>query len=225
MTSAVPIAQALIVAFAISLSPFAKATDISGVARVVDGDTLRIGTQTIRLYGIDAPESGQDCLRKNGSSYNCGELSEKALKALVRKKTSCSGTEFDNYDRLIAICRAEGVEINRELVRKGYALAFRKFSEKYIADEQMAEAATVGMWAGSFETPADFRAKRWQSAVTSAPSPDCPIKGNINRNGERIYHAPWSRSYERTRINTSKSERWFCTEAEALAAGWRAPYR
>jgi hypothetical protein len=63
-----------------------------------------------------------------------------------------------------------------------------------------------------------------QKRGTKAPDPNCPIKGNINSKGERIYHTPWgSRNYDRTKINTAKGERWFCNEAEAVAAGWRAP--
>jgi hypothetical protein len=73
-------------------------------------------------------------------------------------------------------------------------------------------------------TPWEYRARRWDTAAQIMPG-NCPIKGNINAKGERIYHAPWSKHYAATRIDTSKGERWFCTEAEARAAGWRAPYR
>jgi hypothetical protein len=67
---------------------------------------------------------------------------------------------------------------------------------------------------------------QWAGGTQKAPNPDCPIKGNINRDGERIYHTPWgSHSYDRTKINTAKGERWFCDEAEAAAAGWRAPFQ
>ena len=223
-----PLARSIyapLTAFFVFISISAHATDIAGTARVIDGDTLAIGTQVIRLSGIDAPENGQDCEDKSGKRYNCGAAAENALKALLQARVACTGTDFDGYQRLIAVCSSSGIEINRQMVRTGHALAYRKFSDAYIADEEIAISSRLGVWRGAFENPWDFRAKKWQSADEEAPSPDCPIKGNINRKGERIYHTPWSRSYKRTRINTQKSERWFCTEAEALAAGWRAPFR
>ena len=67
-----------------------------------------------------------------------------------------------------------------------------------------------------------FRHKRWEVAAQKAPQ-GCPIKGNISENG-RIYHVPWSRDYAKTRIDTAKGERWFCSEKEALEAGWRPPH-
>ena len=202
-----------------------RAEEISGTARVIDGDTIALGSQVIRLYGIDAPENAQDCQRGNGQTYNCGAVAESALKALLTQRVSCSGTEHDRYRRLIGTCTSGGVDVSRRLVSTGNALAYRKYSTRYVADEQIAASAKLGMWAGSFTAPWDFRSGKWQAAAQVAPTADCPIKGNINRAGERIYHTPWSRSYSRTRIDTKKSERWFCSESQALAAGWRAAYK
>jgi hypothetical protein len=78
-------------------------------------------------------------------------------------------------------------------------------------------------WAGTPEPPWDYRAKRWKTAEQYSPK-GCPIKGNIARHGERIYHAPWSPWYRKTSVDERKGERWFCSEREALDAGWRAPY-
>jgi endonuclease YncB( thermonuclease family) len=206
-------------------SASAFSIDIAGDVHVIDADTLKIGTQVIRLYGIDAPENGQSCINQTGKRYSCGAVAEEYLSSLARDKATCTGTEFDNYQRLIAICSSGGVELNRQLVLEGYALAFRKYSDTYVDEENIARSASLGLWNGTFESPWDFRAKQWQAAGKEAPKPDCPIKGNINSKGEKIYHAPWSRSYKQTRINTQKEERWFCSEAEALAAGWRAPLR
>lgn len=84
----------------------------------------------------------------------------------------------------------------------------------------------VGIWQSKTQPPSEYRARRWETAQKVASSSGgCPIKGNINDNGEKIYHAPWSKHYAKIRIDTSKGERWFCTEAEARAAGWWAPYR
>jgi hypothetical protein len=180
---------------------------------------------TVRLHGIDAPENGQDCTNSNGKSYNCGAAAEKHLKSLTRGTVVCTGNQFDNFGRLIGVCRANGKDINRAMVTAGWALAFRKFSSDYVSDETIAKTAERGIWSGSFIAPWDYRSAQWESAAQLLPNTDCPIKGNINRKGEKIYHAPWSRSYERTRVDETKGERWFCTESEALAAGWRAPYR
>lgn len=87
-----------------------------------------------------------------------------------------------------------------------------------------ARHARVGIWATAFETPWDFRSKRWAVAQQNAPD-GCPIKGNISKNGERIYHTPWSHAYGRTAIDAEAGERWFCSEADAIAAGWRPPLR
>lgn len=85
------------------------------------------------------------------------------------------------------------------------------------------------MWQGQFQRPALFREAQWNAAEQDSSEEmksDCPIKGNINRKGVKIYHTPWgSRDYKRTRINEQKGERWFCSESEAVDAGWRAPYR
>ena len=216
---------ALLTASLSLLSFPAHAVKVTGFARVIDGDTIALGTQVIRLYGIDAPENGQDCQQADGRFYNCGAEAESRLTSLLNKQVSCSGTEYDRYQRLIATCTSDGIDVSRTLVSTGYALAYRQYSTRYIAEEKAAASNKRGMWAGSFVAPWEFRSEKWKVAAQQAPAQDCPIKGNINRDGERIYHTPWSRSYSRTRINTANSERWFCSEADALAAGWRAPHR
>jgi len=151
----------------------------------------------------------------------------RALEAFVAgREIRCSGTERDKYGRLIAVCRVGGREINRWMVEAGWALAYTRYSGDYAAPERSASQARRGLWAGSFEATWEFRRARWKvaAAPTVEPTlvPGCPIKGNISANG-RIYHMPASRWYERTVIDLSKGERWFCSEREALDAGWRAP--
>ena len=199
--------------------------EVSGPARVVDGDTLVIGAQSIRIEGIDAPEDGQSCSHSDGGQWSCGEEATEALRALSAKGVRCVGSEFDAYERLIASCSEGNEDIGKAMVLGGMALAYRQYSTQYVVDEEIARNASRGVWQGSFVEPWQWRKKMWQKAGSTASSTDCPIKGNITSNGERIYHAPWSRSYGKTRINESKGERWFCNEAEALAAGWRAPFR
>ena len=199
--------------FVLATSP-AVAIEISGSARITDGDTIVVGRQVIRIAGIDAFEDGQPQ----------GKGATNAMRALVASGVRCSGEAYDNYERLIATCYSNGIDIGEAQVEAGHALAYRRYSSAYIETEDRARAAKVGAWHKSFVAPWDFRAQRWESASQEAPDPDCPIKGNISGNGH-IYHAPWSRWYSRTKINTAKGERWFCDEAQALAAGWRAPLR
>lgn len=201
----------------------ASAAEISGLARIIDGDTLEIGGQVVRLEGIDAPESGQTCRNAAGRDWACGSEATRALAMLAADGIRCRGEETDRYGRLIAICEGRGGDINGQLVREGWALAFTRFSDRYAPEEAAARRTRAGLWAGSFTPPWDYRAARWEDAVIAGtPRDGCPIKGNISANG-RIYHTPYSRDYARTRIDTSRGERWFCSEAEAIAAGWRAP--
>jgi hypothetical protein len=95
-----------------------------------------------------------------------------------------------------------------------------------VAEEQEARAQGIGIWAAKeVQAPWDYRKARWDVAAQQAPD-RCPIKGNISSSGEKIYHLPWAGNfYDRTKISPKKGERWFCSEAEAIAAGWRASYR
>ncbi|MEM1130816.1 MAG: thermonuclease family protein [Pseudomonadota bacterium] len=213
-----------ICAVSASLGGAAVAGQVSGPARLVDGDTLEVGGQMVRLAGIDAPETGQRCQDAQGRDYPCGESAVEALQRLVRNRpVTCEGREYDRYDRLIGTCWAAGTALNSAMVKQGWAVAFTRFSEQFLPEELDAAKAGRGLWLGRFQRPEEFRAQRWRAAETKSPE-GCPIKGNISTNG-RIYHTPWSRWYARTRINTNRGERWFCTEAEAIAAGWRPAHR
>lgn len=186
--------------------------------RVVDGDTLEIDGKIYRLNGIDAPEHGQKCGR-----WACGKEATEALKSILAGRTvRCQPLSKDGYGRIIATCYADGQDIGEMMVEAGIAWAFVKYSDAYEEAELNAKAKALGIWSGSYQPAWSYREAQWRSAQQTAPE-GCPIKGNISRNGH-IYHTPWSPWYERTRINTSKGEKWFCSEAEALAAGWRAPY-
>ena len=211
--------------FLFALTTPAVAATVQGVTSVVDGDTLEIHGERIRLHGIDAPESAQTCMRSSGKQWRCGHDAANALSDYIaRRPVICEGQDRDTYGRLIAVCSVGGVEINRWLVTQGWAVAYRKYSMDYVDAESDARAEEMGIWSSSFDMPWEFRQRRWAEAGNQAPDPNCPIKGNINSKGELIYHTPWgSRNYNRTKIDTSKGERWFCDEAEAVAAGWRAP--
>lgn len=201
---------------------------LTGSATVVDGDSLELGTTSIRLFGIDAPEGRQTCTRE-GRSWACGETAARELRALVGTRTlTCTERDIDSYGRSVAVCTNGEVDLGAAMVRAGLALAYRRFSDDYIDEERAARDAGRGLWTGSFIPPWDWRRNPTATApgagaATRGPGEDCAIKGNVNREGERIYHVPGSRSYEATRIDPSRGERWFCSEVEAQRAGWRAP--
>jgi endonuclease YncB( thermonuclease family) len=196
-------------------------SDISGPATVVDGDTLEISGQKIRLEGIDAPESLQTCGRAKGGTWACGRESADVLAKLIeRRRVTCRSKGFDKYDRMLGVCSVDGMEINSEMIRRGLAWAFVKYSTSYVAAEAEARAAAVGIWQGEAEAPWIFRENRWKVAEQRAPD-GCAIKGNITENGH-IYHMPWSPWYGRVKVDPANGERWFCSEAEAQGAGWRS---
>ena len=194
---------------------------IVGAARVIDGDTIVIDGTRIRLEGIDAPEAGQSCQRKWFGAWSCGTVATAALAKLIDGRTiACEGRGLDKYGRTLGVCFAGGVELNAEMVRRGYAWAFVRYSSAYVAHEAEARAAKAGIWEGLAQPAWDFRAGRWQVAETAAPE-GCAIKGNVTGSG-RIYHMPWSPWYDKVRMDDmGKGKRWFCSETEALAAGWR----
>lgn len=202
----------------------ADAETITGRASVVDGDTIEIHGTRIRLHGIDAPESGQSCV-KQSKRWRCGQQAAITLADKIgNRAVTCEEKDRDRYKRVVAVCRTGDEDLNGWMVAEGWALAYRRYSRDYIPQENTASKSKVGMWQGEFIAPWDWRrGKRLAVKPTQKPAA-CLIKGNISRNG-RIYHVPGGQYYDRTRINKSKGERWFCSEAEARAAGWRRSKR
>ena len=196
--------------------------EVSGPAKVFDGDTIEIGSTRIRIHGIDAPERDQDCAKLGGGTWRCGTEAATRLTGLMRAGDPvCEGHERDQYGRLIATCRVGETDLGGLLVAEGLAWAYRRYSRDYVEAEEDARAAGLGIWQAETRTAAEYRRAAWRAASGNAEERDCPIKGNITADGERIYHMPWSAWYTRTRINESKGEAWFCDETEAQAAGWR----
>ena len=124
-----------------------------GVPIVNDGDSITLGTERIRMRGIDAPEYQQVC-QKNGADYACGKLARQSLVRLIANRpVSCSGWQRDRYGRLLGDCKAGDTDLNRAQVQAGWAVAFGDFE----IEEAGARAAKAGIWAGTFETPQDWR--------------------------------------------------------------------
>ena len=157
-----PLSRAMAVAtIAIILQTPALAQQaIVGVANVIDGDTIEIHGARIRFHGIDAPESRQECIRADGKSWRCGQQAAFALSDRIGRATvRCEPRDRDRYGRVVAVCFKDGEDLNRWLVRNGWAVAYRKYSTDYVADEERAKRAKLGIWSGSFEMPWDWRAR------------------------------------------------------------------
>lgn len=202
----------------------AQSITIRGEVSVFDGDTIEIGPMLIRLHGIDAPEKSQKCSTDDGRTWRCGAAAAHRLAILIEgQEITCEALDRDPYGRIISVCSVDGSDIGTTLITEGLAWAFVEFSEDYVALEGAARAQAVGVWQAETQTPWDFRDDKWNRALEDAPGGRCPIKGNIGsgKGKLKIYHTPWSPNYGNTKINEGVGERWFCDEAEALAAGWR----
>ena len=132
---------------------------IYGKARVIDGDTIHIKQKKIRLHGIDAPEIDQKCTYQK-ISWNCGIESKKFLLNLTyNKNIFCESKNKDRYKRYIAICFIDNLNINKVIVKSGWAIAYTYYSDDYINEENFAHKNMLGIWKGEFEEPYFFRKK------------------------------------------------------------------
>ena len=228
------------------LPAVASAADVTGVPKIRDGDQLQIGSTRIRLGGIDAPSTDQLCLNNKGERWTCGIAARDELIRHAGGKTwICRVRRTDPRGRTVARCEVDGEDIQKWLVKNGWALSYVRFSHDYDADEKAAREAKAGMWQGAFIAPWDWRVRNKKTAILGAarapasaraillasasgpvaPSPDCTIKGNVNRSGECIYQQPSSRWYAKIEMNISKGTRWFCSVEEAELAGCRETRR
>lgn len=150
-------AACLVLGAWITLSYATASADVSGAAVIIDGDTIDVGGQRIRLHGIDAPESRQLCT-VNGSDWRCGESATLALEHEASGRTIlCKGSRKDRYGRIIAVCFAGDTDLNAMMVREGLALAYRRYSKDYIGEEDSARVAGKGIWRSSFVEPWKWR--------------------------------------------------------------------
>ena len=126
--------------------------------KVVDGDTIEIAGDQIRLHGIDAFEGRQRCWRADGTPWACGRVAARELrKKIAGGRTSCREHGRDQYDRALGTCYANGVDLNGWMVSQGLALAYRRYSRRYVGDENAARAARAGAHSGKYEPPWEWR--------------------------------------------------------------------
>lgn len=228
-----------------TISTIAHASELSGLPRVVDADTVYLGNAKIRLEGVDAPEMEQVCLDADGAKWQCGVAARSALETHAGASPwTCRSSGSDRYGRILARCTVGGEDAGSWLVRSGHALAFRKYSTAYVQDEDFARQNERGLWKGAFIAPWDWRSRSSKTIILGAtsvsieaqrslgpdvtaapPDPNCVIKGNLRRAPSCIYHLPGGHFYDRLGMKDINARRWFCSEAEALAAGCRASKR
>ena len=199
------------------------------VIRAVDGDTIEIeGGEKVRYIGIDTPETVDP--RKTVQCF--GVEASKKNKELVEGKMvrlEKDVTDRDKYNRLLRYIYVGDTFINLELVKQGFAYSYSyppdiKYQDQFVKAQQEAREVKRGLWGACSADP------RVNPFVTPSIAPvsaaqgsngACVIKGNISASGEKIYHLPGCGSYAKTQIDASHGEKWFCSEAEAQAAGWR----
>jgi micrococcal nuclease len=202
------------------------------VTRVIDGDTIEVlienEKRTIRYIGIDTPETVHpskpvECFGVEASARN------KALVAGTDVYLEKDVTDTDKYGRLLRYVYAGDVFVNHTLVAEGYAHVYTyppdvRHDELFLRAQQEARASHKGLWGDICKDTE--KTTNTPTSVRSIPKKDtstgCTIKGNIStKNDEKIYHVVGCGSYNKTVIDESKGERWFCTEQEAQDAGWR----
>lgn len=211
-----------------------SAQTIVSPAEVIDGDTLSLTGTRIRLLGIDAPELRQTCERE-GKTWDCGREAKAALEQLIEgQNVSCTGSEHDRYGRLLARCSVGSNDLAEDMVLAGMAITSPEYAEDYAETEARARQLGQGIWSGAFDVPSEWRSAHPEASsappssraqTAAAPARPtvwrdnlgrCAIKGNHSRKGEWIYHLPGQAYYEQTR-----PEARFCTEGDALSAGYR----
>lgn len=133
---------------------------LTGPVRVIDGDTIEIGGERVRLHGIDAPELKQTCKTRRKGAQLCGVLAKQALEKLLKnQEVTCKGGKRDRYKRLIAVCYFGPFDINEQMVIDGWALAYRKYSKDYLKAETFAKSRREGIWRTEFVPPWEWRKK------------------------------------------------------------------
>jgi len=200
------------------------------VTRVIDGDTIEIeGGQKIRYIGIDTPETVDprkpvQCFGTEANNRN------KQLVEGKRVRLEKDVSEVDKYGRLLRYVYVDDIFVNLVLVQEGFAYSYTyppdvKYQNQFIEAERIAREQNNGLWGScpvSTPTPTPTQTQTITSPTPLTQSPaNCTIKGNISSSGEKIYHVIGCGSYNVTKIDEARGERWFCAEEEAVAAGWR----
>tara|TARA_A100001015_G_scaffold122059_1_gene135303 strand:- start:513 stop:1016 length:504 start_codon:yes stop_codon:yes gene_type:complete len=159
----------LILTITFFLTQTLNAIEIYGTPKIIDGDTVHINNKKIRLEGIDAPEIKQQCKKpylkisaiigfQLNKNYSCGVIAKiKLIDKIDNSKIKCISSSKDRYKRLLATCYKDKINLNKWMVRNGYAVAYKRYSKEYMRDEAYAKENQIGVWEGSFITPEKWR--------------------------------------------------------------------
>jgi endonuclease YncB( thermonuclease family) len=222
----------------------ARAVDLTGVAKVIDGNTLAVSGTKIRLERIDAPATDQVCLNVEAIRWYCGiEARDQLAMHIAGREIRCTPNGVDDQRRTLATCYLVDEDLNGWMVQQGWALPYFRQSFVFVNAEKDAQIQKRGLWQGAFIAPWDWRRRNNMTTVmgtlkepnakamllnpsttANAPSPECTIKGDTTRSGRRIYYLQPQKSYARIKMD-KVSKRWFCTAEEAETAGWRRARR
>ena len=145
--------------FCLYLFLFIGVAHAENAVKVIDGDTIHIGSKKYRFSGIDTPEMKQTC-KKDNQIVMCGVIARDALvKKINKQQVNCKEEEIDRYKRIVAECFVNNESLSKYLVRNGHAVAYRRYSMKFVEDEDYAKKNKLGLWSMSFDYPWDYRAK------------------------------------------------------------------
>ena len=204
-------------------APASTAT-LSGRAVAISGDLLRVDGSVVRLAGIETPEPNQPCFKSNGRRWNCGTSARSALEKILRAgHADCARSGQDVGGTVLATCKINDTDIAEALVRGGHVFATSGLFASYSAAETEARGGEIGLWQGEAVRPKEWRDQIWEEAKKAAPE-GCPIKGFV-RASDRLYTMPWSQDYVGAKVRAVKGGRWFCSEDEARAAGFKLANR
>ena len=193
-----------------------------GRATALSGGHVRLNGQILQLAGIDPPELDQQCGgQAKERRWTCGRAAQSALQDMIRgKQVRCDLGGAGESGITLATCKIGERDVAADLVARGHVFAEAGiFASTYGRFEQDARNAKLGLWRGSAERPQEYRTRLWETAKKAAPD-GCPIKGHVT-SGARVYVVPWASEYGRVRVRQERGGRWFCSEREAIAAGWK----
>jgi endonuclease YncB( thermonuclease family) len=184
---------------------------------IIDGDTLHIGRRIYNLSGIDAPELGQRCMKEN-KEWRCGLEAALALRKLAAFGTvTC--TSKSKRTVVTGLCQIEGKDLGEVMLGQGYAVAVTDALPNYRSAEAAAKDAKLGLWRGDFIAPKDWR-KGARMPGETTDTTFCVVKGVITEGEQRIFYIPSDDTYNDYKVDPKKGERMFCSDDEAILAGW-----
>ena len=215
--SILPLFAAILLAGLAARGPDVQAEQDAPKVAVIDGDTLQVGKTIVHLNGIDAPELGQRC-KIEKKEWRCGLDAALALRKLIAfGQVAC---EIEGEQAILSTtCAAASRDLSEALLSQGYALTLPEPIPSYANAEAAAREAKLGLWRGDFVRPDDWRqGKRLPGEVTDTTF--CVVKGTIGEDGQKLFHIPSDEDYEEIAIDPGRGERMFCSDDEAILAGW-----